>query len=275
MYYLANDQLTVEILDPVIDRSKMGARYCTGGYIFQIHDQQLGPLLTGPTFPASFNTFDGQGIPDAFNLSPLRAVGDATEALIIGVGLCELKPSYMQNAVKAFCEWEVNHEASQVRMTTRQSHSDWALMLTRTVQLVGRTVRSVTQLHNTGQAVVPVRWFPHPFYPQTQSDELIKLNAPVEMGENNSYTLQANGFITRKNWPWADGRNYLALNHKATAPLVVQQRHPKLGLVTASCSYVPALFPIWGNPNTFSWEPFLERTVTPRQTLEWWIDFDY
>ena len=99
MYSLTNDQLSVEVLDPIADQARLGARYCTGGYIFQIHDPHVGALLSGPTYPDAFNTFDGQGIPDAFNLGPLRAVGAATEALIIGVGLCELDTNYAENAV--------------------------------------------------------------------------------------------------------------------------------------------------------------------------------
>jgi hypothetical protein len=53
------------------------------------------------------------------------------------------------------------------------------------------------------------------------------------------------------------------------------QRHPTLGMVSAACSYVPDFFPIWGNPLTFSWEPFLERTVASGQTLTWWIDYTF
>ena len=275
MYSLTNDFLSVEILDPVADQARMGARYCTGGYIFQVRDHTLGDLLSGPTYPDAFNTFDGQGIPDAFNLNPMRAVGKDTEALVIGVGICELKTNYAENAVKTFCEWQVKPEANSIAMTTMQAYGDWAFSLARTVRLIGRTVRSETQLRNIGGAAMPVRWFPHPFYPQTKTAELIKLNIAVSFDENASYALQPNGFIARKNWPWVDGRNYLALNHEATSKLVIQQRHPKLGLVSATCSYVPGFFPIWGNPTTFSWEPFLERMVAPGQELSWWIDYDF
>ena len=48
-----------------------------------------------------------------------------------------------------------------------------------------------------------------------------------------------------------------------------------LGLVTATCSYVPDYFPIWGNAATFSWEPFLERTVFSGQSYRWWIDYSF
>ena len=53
------------------------------------------------------------------------------------------------------------------------------------------------------------------------------------------------------------------------------QKHPAAGLIAASCSYIPGFFPIWGNCNTFSWEPFLERTVFKNQTLSWSISYDF
>jgi hypothetical protein len=79
--------------------------------------------------------------------------------------------------------------------------------------------------------------------------------------------------VHRAGWPGK--RATTPLDHDATAPLVLLQRHPALGLVTAACSYVPDFFPIWGNANTFSWEPFLERLVDPGQSVEWWIDYTF
>ena len=56
-YYLGNDDLTVSILDPIADRERMGTRYCTGGYIFQAADRIHRYLMSGPTYPDSFNSF--------------------------------------------------------------------------------------------------------------------------------------------------------------------------------------------------------------------------
>ena len=118
MYSLKNDQLEVEVLDPVADRQRFGTRYCTGGYIFQVTDAVHGPLMSGPTYPESFNAFDGQGIPDAFNLSPLRnAREEGTQALILGIGRCDLA----ENKVEEFCTWEVEAAASTLGMRTEHS----------------------------------------------------------------------------------------------------------------------------------------------------------
>jgi hypothetical protein len=262
--------LTVQLLDPRADRARFGVRYCTGGYVFQVRDDRHGDLLSGPTYPHDFNWFDGQGIPDAFNLGPLASRTDPRDALVIGIGRCDLH----ERDVRSFCDWQVTRNESSVTFTTEQSFEDWLFTLTRRVSLVGRTLRSTTRLANAGSAYVPVRWFPHPFYPQPASDELLWVNAPLRWRDAAGYTRLPNGFIARTGWPWRDG-HYLPLDHDATAPLVLLQRHPALGLVTAACSYVPDFFPIWGNGATFSFEPFLERTVAAGQSLDWSIDYTF
>jgi hypothetical protein len=267
---LSNDSLVVELLDPERDRDRFGVRYCTGGYIFQISDRVHGELLSGPTYPDSFNWFDGQGIPDSFNLGPLMSSRRLGEALVIGVGVCDLPG----RRVLEYSDWAVEARSDVAVFTTDQRYEGHDLSLARTVSLHGRTVRSHTRLRVRGDEFVRVRWFPHPFYPQPDDDELFWINAPLHWRDDASYTQRDNGFIARAGWPWDDGR-YLALNHDANAPLVVLQRHPRLGLVTGACSFIPDYFAIWGNAATFSWEPFLERTVAPGQELTWWVDYTF
>jgi hypothetical protein len=271
MYTLANDSLEVAILDPIADRERFGVRYCTGGYIYQITDAKVGELLSGPTFPDSFNWFDGQGIPDAFHLGALRDL-TSTEplALVLGIGICDLQAKEVQS----FCDWEIVEGEKSIEMRTLHSYQSYTVELVRTLTLQGRTVRSATQLRNQGKSFVQMRWYPHPFYPHPETDELIKLNIPVAPMENDAYRLAENGFIARQGWPWSTG-HFLALDHSALTNLIVMQKHPKLGLVAATCSYAPAFFPIWGNPRTFSWEPYLERTIGAGQEYAWWIDYEF
>ncbi len=272
MYTLQNEALSVDVLDPVADKECFGTRYCTGGYIFQVTDASVGPLLSGPTYPDSFNTFDGQGIPDAFNQSPLKDPKSTdARALIIGIGRCDLE----KNEVEEFCSWEVRQTDTCIRMHTEQEFAHFALSLTRVVELYGRTVRSSITLNNTGRRPIPIRWFPHPFYPQTEGDELCRLNITVSFPENDGYALADSGFIARKNWPHWERGYYQALTHEAHNNLVIFQKHPTVGLVAATCSYVPNFFPIWGNKNTFSWEPFLERSAASGQQLVWSIDYEF
>lgn len=273
MYFLENANLHIEILDPRLDRDKFGVRYCTGAYIYQIIDAQHGKLLAGPTYPASFNWFDGQGIPDAFNWTPLRtAQQDDSEVLIIGIGLCDL----ITKQVKAFCDWQIEAASEQLKFTTEQTFAEHALQLTRTLYLNGRTLRSHLTLANQGASFIPISWFPHPFYPQPKkSAELCLFNLPVQLAADNpGYELAASGFIQRKTVPEQQGF-YLPLTHQAQQPLTILQRHDQLGLVGATCSYVPSYLPIWGNQYTFSWEPFFQTIVAPKQTVSWWIDYHF
>jgi len=271
MLELRNDQLLVTLLDPAADRERLGTRYCTAGYIFQIDDAEVGPVLSGPTYPDSFNTFDGQGIPDAFSRSPLFGEDqDPSRVLIPGIGICDLKA----NSVTEFCTYDITQSATEVRFQAHQEFEQFAFDLVRTITLHGRTVRSTTAIANHGKPQIPVRWFPHPFYPQTNTDTLCKLNIPCDIGNVDGYRMGEDGFIHRKGWPWPTDY-YLALDHAGDRPLSILQRHPDLGLVAATCSFVPALLPIWGNTRTFSFEPYFEQTVSAGQTVEWWIDYEF
>ena len=270
MYSISNDSLSVLILDPIADQARMGTRYCTGGYIFQVEDARRGPLMSGPTFPDRFDVFNGQGIPDAFNLAPLSGPGGGNQVLLLGIGVCELD----KNVVAEFCQWDVTQTETSIVMRTRHDFQGYQVELERTVALINRTVRSTTLAKNTGRAFTPVRWFPHPFYPQPDTDELCRFNAPVRLADSPGFAMAENGFVTRKAWPWTDGY-FLPVDHQAQSNLVVTQRHPVLGLVSGTCSYVPAFMPIWGNHTTFSWEPFFERTLGPGQSAEWGIDYDF
>ena len=266
--------LRVNILDPHRDQDRFGVRYCTGGYIFQVEDTQHGPLLSGPTYPHSFNWFDGQGIPDAFNLRPLQ-LPDSTnpQALIIGIGMCDLE----QKRVLELCSWDIENSPEAIGMRTTQQYGSYALVLERRVSLHGRSVISSSRLTNTGATFLPVCWFPHPFFPHPKTDELCRLNIPFSIPEYaEHYGISASGYLTRKNWNWGDVKgHYQALDHTAQTKLVIMQRHPLLGMLGATCSYIPTFFPVWGNPFTFSWEPFLERMIASGQSLEWSISYDF
>lgn len=270
MFTLASAELQVEVLDPAADQARFGVRYCTGGYIFQVSDAAHGPLMTGPTYPDSFNWFDGQGIPDSFNFQPLRDPAGGPQALVLGIGVCDLA----QRAIVELCRWEVDIKDDEAVMRTTHAYGDFGLDLERTVRVAGRTVRSATLVRNTGRAMLPISWFPHPFYPQPAGPELIRLNIAARMPENPGYLLNESGWIARRTDPDRRGF-YQALDHDAQTNLTLAQRHPALGLVAATCSYVPALFPIWGNSNTFSWEPYYERTLAPGQSADWWVDYDF
>ncbi len=270
MHLLSNDQLEVSILDPKQDRDRFGTRYCTGGYVFQVTDHDVGALLSSPTYPASFNPFDGQGLPESFRRAPIRDPGHPDRGQVIGVGLCDLTAE----RVLELCSWRIRADGDRISMETTQSIGDYAVDLKRVVALHERTVRSTTTLTNNGALGFQIVWFPHPFFPQPETSELCRLNIPITLRENDGYVLAPSGFITRKDDPWTTD-HYLALDHEARSPVTILQRHPKVGLIAASTDYVPRFFPIWGNENTISWEPYYETRIAPGQTLNWSIAYDF
>jgi hypothetical protein len=70
MLYLSNQHLKIAILDPVQDQDRLGPRYCTGGYIYQVEDAKLGPLFSGPDYPAEpASGVNGQGVPEVFQFT--------------------------------------------------------------------------------------------------------------------------------------------------------------------------------------------------------------
>ncbi len=271
MTTIQNQELSVELLDPNKDLDFFGTRYCTAGYIFQIEDMRRGPLLSGPTYPESFNTFDGQGIPDSFNHVPLRNQRQAgTDALVLGIGICDLE----QDRVVEFARWDIRTERQSVEFITVHSYQRFEAELRRRITLEGRSVISETRLINRGAGHLPVSWFPHPFFPQPDHPELCALSIPHGMPDNPGYMMGANGFIRRRGKP-EKGGHFQALPHSASTPLTVLQRHEKLGIVAGRTSYVPSCFPIWGNEATFSWEPYFERTAAAGETLRWSVEYHF
>jgi len=283
MYILRNTDLTVSILDPVEDVARLGSRYCTGGYIWQVSDVKLGELLAGPEYPREPNTFDGQGAPDMFH----RALG-AEDAQVgdeigcIGVGRVRrtspLEPFDVRHnrEVIEFVQWDVAAGPGQISMQTEHAFKSWAYRLERVVSLRGRTVHSRTAIRSQGQAPLPVRWFAHPFFPVPSDNVLCRFSIPVSLPENPGYALNPDGFITRKpdhDWPigWYQPLTY----ERAGDALTVLQRHPLVGHVTAETDFLPAFLPIWGNQVTFSFEPFFEKVLEPGEEAAWSIAYHF
>ena len=67
MLILKNSELTIDLIDPASDQIHLGPRFCWGGYIWQVKDNKLGPLMSGPEWPKAFpDPFNGQGLPESF-----------------------------------------------------------------------------------------------------------------------------------------------------------------------------------------------------------------
>jgi hypothetical protein len=268
MLFLENPRLKVHVLDPVADRARLGTRYCTAGFVFQVEDleRDSAALLSGPTYPDTYNVFDGQGIPDAFQ--PALGADRGGTALGIGVGLVDTKAGM----VLEFAPWHLERREGVLAFSTRQSHEDWAFDLHRTLTLTGRTLRVDTRIANTGKRLVPFQWYPHPFWPVNPAGECCRFSVPVTVPENPGYDLLPDGFLRTKAGA-ANGGGFLWVGTAADRPVEILQRHPVLGLVAAWTDYAPAKLPVWGNARTFSFEPYLERVASVGTETRWSISY--
>jgi hypothetical protein len=288
MLLLSNDQLDVSILDPVQDRERLGSRYCVGGYIYTVTDQRLGVITSGPEYPESVYppVFDGQGLPEAFPSFLVQGSEPAsgqslpepgTEMLILGVGMARatVRETFRKMPVDDFSVWEIERSANSVLMRTHQAFAGWSADLTREVTLINRTIISRTSTVNVGRDSIQFRWFAHPFFPNPWG-ECCKFNLPISCAENVGYELRDDGWIhTKTDHSWDLVGHFQVLPFESTERMVAFQRHPKLGLITATCSFTPSWLPIWGNKNTFSFEPYLERTLAPGGESTWSITYDF
>jgi len=280
MILLKNDLLTVSILDPLEDRDKLGSRYCAGGYIWQVEDVKLGPLLSGPFFPVPATGFDGQGAPEVFETalgSDAARVGD--EICVLGVGKVlresPVKPFHVRDnpRVLQFADWNVETHPTEVVLRTSQTFRDQAVHILRRVRLKGRQLESRTEVMNTGERTVPLRWFAHPFFPPVET--LCRFSLECSLPSNPAFSLDEDGFVRRNpNYDWDKGF-FQPVQLSFGYPLRVEQKHPKLGTLEVVCDFPVASLPIWGNARTFSFEPYYHTLLEPGATASWSIFYRF
>jgi hypothetical protein len=280
MIALKNSGLTAWILDPAQDREKLGSRYCAGGYIWQVEDDRLGPLLSGPTYPEKPSGWDGQGLPEVFETalgSDTAEVGE--EVCVLGVGKVRrqspVSPFHVRDnpAVSEFAAWSVESSESVVRMETRQEFRDYAATLVRTVSSQGRVLVSATEISNPGQRPLPVRWFGHPFFPATEN--LFRLSLACGVPENPGYFLGDDGLLKRKpDFSWEKGW-FQPLQLCFGFPIRAEQKHPLLGRIQVICDFPVARLPIWGNDRTSSFEPYFHDVLEPGASARWSMEYRF
>ncbi|MEO7424699.1 MAG: hypothetical protein ABI036_05890 [Fibrobacteria bacterium] len=286
MHHLESAGIRVSILDPVADRKHIGSRYCAGGYIWQVTDNSKGPLLAGPQFPhPEPPVFDGQGMPEAFEIALGAADAKVGEAVyVIGVGKVKresaVKPFHVRDnpTILDLASWKTVQAGAMLTMTSRQAFRDWDLQLEKRIVLKGRIVVSTTSIKNLGKADAPIRWFAHPFFPhagfacgQLSVDCAFPAYVPVAGG----FRFNASGGIERNpEHDWKAGCFQL-LNLPFGAPADITVRHPGLGQVKVECKFPVAWMPLWANANTFSFEPYYHTVLHPGNHTEWSIRYGF
>jgi len=281
MYLISNSHLSVEIIDPLADQAHCGSRYCTGGYIWQMYDSEKNPLFSGPRYPsATPPPYDGQGAPESF-VTPLGddpgTVGEVVT--IIGVGRVVRSVDTLPfNArfnptVQEFCTWEVELNEHALCMTTSQTSGDYGCTLERRVKLEGRTVVSSTKMVNTALQEMPLRWFPHPFFPLSGDYRCCRLGGGWTVPENDGYALDDEGIVHMKRvYDWNKGL-FLKLGGQGSGCFSAGVFHPSLKSIAVKTNYLATELPIWANSATFSPEPYLVMALAAGETASWQVEY--
>ncbi len=288
MLRLQNSSLTVELLDPRdgTEIARQGWRYCWGGYIWQVHDAKLGPLLSGPEFPKPDpTTFNGQGLPESFrhrrrdDNTPFTWSG--ASGLAIGVGAIAANPGKSAQGpdsvvVTEPCRWTVTPFADHIIFQTRQAAAGFSYELSRKIELRDRAVTSCTQLTNTGDAPLALEWFAHPFWALTEGRARLQLPAGTTLPENPGFAIAADGQLTfTRAFTTAADSQFALLALPRDRELTVSIDHPSGDRVKFSTSFVPDDCPVWANAHTVSVEPYLALRLAPGETRQWHVQHEF
>jgi hypothetical protein len=275
MLHLENRELRLDVLDPAADAARQGARYCWGGYLWQVHDQRLGPLVAGPEFPhPTPSAFNGQGLPESFRHRtrdgrPLTWTGNT--GLGIGIGVLTAGADNSVTVTEP-CAWTVSRFPDQLIFQTRQAAAGFAYELTRKVELTGREVGSFTQLTNVGDQPLALQWFAHPFWALTAGRARVHLPPGTALPANPGFALGADGLLTfQRAFLTPQDDQFALLTPPAGRPLALHLDHPRLPRVDFTSSFAPDECPVWANARTVSVEPYLHLRLAPGETRHWHV----
>jgi hypothetical protein len=282
MLSLRNAALAVDLLDPAdaVDRQRLGTRYCWGGYIWQVTDPKVGPLVTGPEWPVTKPIpFNGQGLPESFRHAEFGTgrplIIEDRRGFIIGIGDVGLNMAGVLD-VLAPCPWSITNSHGAIEFCTEQSGNGYACQLTRRVALSGRTLTSSTRLANLGERPLPLHWFAHPFF--ALDDRLITCGLPPSWGmdENVGYEFDDQHRLTfKRRFQHRDDGHFEQLKVDPATPLRAVLSHPKLSEIIFTTDFVPDSCPVWGNSNTWSIEPYIATDLAPGTDRSWTLTYEF
>jgi hypothetical protein len=282
MFTLKNSGLTVSILDPQVDQEKLGSRYCCGGYVWQVLDEQFGDLLSGPCYPNPTNAFDGQGWPDAFEIAMGQDSALVGESVcVLGVGevrrSSSVRPFHVRDnpEVLHFDTWDcrpVNAQTMEFLCQQKWKNREWEIR--RTLRLEGRRLISTTEVKQIQGNSMTVRWFSHPFFP-LHSEWASIFSLEMQVPENPGFFLDGEGRLCRRpDYDWKKGC-FQPCALPFGSSWSARQAHPLLGEVKVVGDFPLAYLPVWGNANTFSFEPYLHQTLVPNSSVQWSLSMEF
>jgi hypothetical protein len=279
MLTLANAELTVDLIDPVAEHARLGPRFCWGGYIWQVHDRNVGTLLTGPEWPnLTPLPHNGQGLPESFRHSTTEGkplLWDGATGLAPGSGVLG-RDAAGAVIVTEPARWTTDIQPTRAVYRTQQSAGRWSYELERTIELRGRQIVSRSRLTNRGTAPLKLEWFAHPFF-ALQADGKLKatLAKDVRLADNPGYALADGELTLKRAFVGVDDGHLVHLDLPAGQPFAVNVTHPKLTSVRFTTDFAPFKCVLWANGNTLSFEPFLALDLAPGESREWTVSYDF
>ncbi len=279
MLTLANTELTVDLIDPAAEQARLGPRYSWGGYIWQVSDRSIGPLLTGPEWPeVNPLPHNGQGLPESFRHSTTTGeplLWDGATGLAPGSGTLG-RDAAGTIIVTTPCVWQVDLQPTRAVFRTEQTVGRWSYELERTIELHGRQIVSRSRLTNRAATSLKLEWFAHPFF-ALQADGLLRVTLPegTQMAENQGYLLSGRELTLHRPFIGLHGGHLEHLALPTGQPLVVTLSHPRLQHVRFATDFVPFKCVLWANGNTLSLEPFLALNLAPGESREWTLTYDF
>jgi len=266
MLHLANAELTVDLLDPAAEHARLGPRFCCGGYIWQVSDQQVGALLTGPEWPVPTPTpHNGQGLPESFRHSTTEGqplLWDGATGLAPGSGVLGRNASD-EVVVTTPCAWQVDLKPDRAVFRTKQTAGRWSYELERTIELHGRQIASRSRLTNRGAERLKLEWFAHPFF-ALEADGKLTSTLPKEtsLAENPGYTLTNSRLTLKRAFLGLHDGCLVHLDLPAGKPFEVSLTHPKLTSVRFATDFVVASGRVAGEFTDDFLEDVFERHET-------------
>lgn len=281
MLPFANDQLRVDLLDPVADRAHLGPRYCWGGYIWQVWDlagPAPVPLVRGPEWPAAAPIpFNGQGLPESFRHrtlagQPLTWRGE--EGVALGAGALRIAADKTVGVVDP-CVWQTVSGPAGIEFRTVHAAAGYSYTLRRTLSLAGRTLVSATELANTGSSRLALEWFAHPFFAVPADGACARLPAGSSIADNPGFAFTGLQLRERRRFARQDDGHMDTLQLPPAATLVADLPHPTHGCVRFATDFVPDRCIVWGNDRTFSLEPYLVLDLAPGASRTWSLRYTF
>jgi hypothetical protein len=279
MLHLTNAELTVDLLDPAADHARFGPRFCWGGYVWQVHDRQVGTLLTGPEWPkADPIPHNGQGLPESFRHSTTEGqplLWDGATGLAPGAGILG-RDAKGNVVVTTPCTWQVDLRAGRAVFRTTQASRHWAYDLERTIELRGRQIVSRSRLSNRGAGPLALEWFAHPFFGLQADGKLVaELSKQARLADNPGYVLADGKLTLKRAFAGLDDGCLVHLDLPASQPFEVTLSHPKLASLRFATDFTPFKCVLWANGNTLSFEPYLALNLAPGESREWTLTYDF